>query len=95
MGEERFSNYMSIQKYYCEKSGSTIGFVDRFFPSSKMCNVCLSVNASLELRDREWTCSNCGTVHHRDKNASINIKREGMSSLGLGVVRPALPAFSA
>ena len=37
------------------------------------------------LKDREWTCPSCNTVHDRDFNASINIKKQGLKILsGLG-----------
>ena len=42
-----------------------------------MCNVCGQINNDLILSDRTWTCD-CGTFHDRDKNASINIFKEGL-----------------
>jgi putative transposase len=48
---------------------------DRWFPSSKMCDVCGFVHSDLKLSDRIWTCPNCGTVHDRDINAAHNLKR--------------------
>lgn len=32
------------------------------------------MNKELQLKDREWTCSDCNTLLDRDVNASINIK---------------------
>jgi transposase len=58
--------------------------IDRFFPSSKMCSNCGHIHKELELKDREWTCSNCKTHHKRDENASRNIRAEGMKIIGLG-----------
>lgn len=84
-----FSDFVHIQEYVCQKQGSIIGFIDRFFPSSKLCHICGCINTELELKDRIWICSGCQTKHNRDENAAINILREGASSLGLEDIRPA------
>ncbi len=53
--------------------------IDRFFPSSKTCNLCLNQVDSLPLDIRFWDCSNCGTKHiDRDVNAAKNIRDEGL-----------------
>ncbi|KAM3095942.1 RNA-guided endonuclease InsQ/TnpB family protein [Phormidesmis sp. 146-35] len=64
------------RRYYIE--------VDRFFPSSKTCSVCLNRVGSLPLDVRSWQCNNCGTKHDRDVNAAINIRDEGLRILALG-----------
>ena len=56
-------------------------FVDKWFPSSKLCSECGWKNELLALSDREWVCIQYGCVHDRDYNASVNILREGTSSL--------------
>jgi Putative transposase DNA-binding domain/MerR family regulatory protein len=48
---------------------------DRFYPSSKLCSFCGFKNESLTLKDREWTCEDCGSLHDRDKNAALNLKQ--------------------
>lgn len=54
--------------------------------SSKTCNVCNYINQDLTLKDREWTCKSCNTIHDRDFNASINIKKQGLKILsGSGI----------
>lgn len=58
--------------------------IDRFFPSSKMCNGCKSINDTLTLKDREWTCASCGSTHSRDLNAARNIRDEGLRHLAEG-----------
>ncbi len=55
--------------------------MDRFFPSSKTCHVCLNQAGSLSLDVRTWTCENCHTTHDRDVNASINLRDEGLRLL--------------
>ena len=60
--------------------------VDRFFPSTKLCNCCKFKNDSLALSDRQWTCPECGTHHDRDENASKNIREEGIRILSTNTV---------
>lgn len=88
-----FREFVDILHHQADKVGSIIHHIDRWFPSSKLCGKCGTVNAKLTLSDRTWICD-CGVTHNRDQNAAINILREGASSLGLGDVRPlaAIPA---
>ena len=55
--------------------------IDRWFPSSKLCNVCGYKYKELSLKERQWTCPDCGTQHDRDFNAATNIKNEGQRIL--------------
>lgn len=61
-------------EYKAEWYGKNIIRIGRFEPSSKTCSNCDRINKELTLKDREWTCSGCGEVIDRDKNAAINIK---------------------
>lgn len=88
IGEYGFGEFLSKIQYLASKYGKEIIFVNRFFPSSKLCNCCGYKNDQLKLSDREWVCLKCGTHHNRDRNAAINIFREGTSSHGLDIVRP-------
>ena len=69
--------------YKSEWSRKHLIVIDRFFPSSKMCNACGAINAALTLKDREWDCV-CGTHHDRDLNAARNIRDEGLRILAVG-----------
>ena len=90
-----FASFVSILEHQAAKTGCTVVKIDRWYPSSKTCHCCGTINQELQLRDRVWTCS-CGITHARDVNAAINIQRVGMSTLGLGDVRPAtMPAIAA
>jgi putative transposase len=58
--------------------GSMVEKVGRFFPSSRLCSECGEINPSLKLSERKWVGMGCGTVHHRDANASKNILAESL-----------------
>jgi putative transposase len=78
MGFFEFKRQLS---YKCEKFGSQLVIIDRWYPSSRTCSACGQVAASMPLSVREWTCDGCGTTHDRDINAAINIERIGLAVL--------------
>lgn len=53
--------------------GSDLILADRFFPSSRVCRFCGTVNTTLKVSDRTWVCG-CGAEHDRDLNAAINLR---------------------
>jgi putative transposase len=73
--------FKSILKYKAEWYNRDIIEIDRYFPSSKLCNVCGYKKTDLTLKNREWVCPQCGTTHDRDHNAALNIKNEGIKIL--------------
>jgi putative transposase len=72
-----WSMFRSMLTYKADRQDKHIVAIGRFFPSSKTCGACGSVNADLTLSDRDWTCR-CGVHHDRDLNAACNIDREGL-----------------
>ena len=88
-----FYSFMLKLKYLSSVKGKTIFCIGRFEPSSKTCSVCGYIYKDLELKEREWRCPECATLHDRDRNASYNILRVGASTLGLGDVSP-LPTMA-
>ncbi|NER92564.1 MAG: IS200/IS605 family element transposase accessory protein TnpB [Symploca sp. SIO1B1] len=76
--------FCTMLKYKAEWEGKTYLEIDRFFPSSKTCYVCLNQVGNLPLNIREWTCRKCKTHHDRDINAAINIREEGLRILAGG-----------
>lgn len=50
--------------------------IGRYFPSSKQCHICGYIKKDLTLKDREWICPKCGTLHDRDENAAKGIEIE-------------------
>jgi putative transposase len=64
--------------YKTEQYGGYVQLVDRWYPSSKTCHACGWIKEDLTLNDRVWVCEQCGVVHERDFNASLNIRDEAL-----------------
>ena len=73
--------FKEILRYKSEWYGRDLVEIDKWFPSSKLCNKCNYKNSELTLKDRTWICPECGGSHDRDINAAINIKNEGIKIL--------------
>ncbi|WP_295114468.1 RNA-guided endonuclease TnpB family protein [uncultured Methanobrevibacter sp.] len=71
---------LNMIKYKSEWYGKTFIQIDRFYPSSKRCNICGYQKNNLTLKIRAWKCPICGTHHHRDINAAKNILNEGLKT---------------
>lgn len=84
ISDASWSEFTAMLKYKAGSEGKIYVEVDRFFPSSKTCSVCLNRVGSLALDVRSWQCQNCETKHDRDINAAINIREEGLRILALG-----------
>ena len=78
-----FTEFVSILEWVASNAGTEVVKIDRWAPSSKACHVCGTINKSLTLKQRSWTCECCHTTLDRDTNAAINIKRMGLAQLGI------------
>jgi putative transposase len=87
--------FLQILEWVAKKKGKHVGFIDRWFPSSKTCSCCGHILESLDLSTRMWRCPSCQSINDRDENAAVNIKMVGISTIGLGDVRLTLPAIPA
>jgi putative transposase len=76
-----WTSFINKLKYKCNWNGINLIQIDRFAPTSKICRHCGHKNTELTLKDRVWTCNNCGAVLDRDENAAINIKNIGLLQL--------------
>ena len=72
------NRFKQILEYKAKWYDREIISVDRWFPSSKLCNKCGYKNKDLTLKDRDWVCPGCGSLLDRDLNAAMNIKDEGL-----------------
>ncbi|SDK81369.1 putative transposase [Nonomuraea maritima] len=68
----------SMLEYKARWYGRELVVVDRWFPSSKLCSACGSLQEKMPLGVREWECT-CGTVHDRDVNAAKNVLAAGLA----------------
>jgi putative transposase len=73
IAQQKFYQFKSKLKYKCILNGIELRIVDRFYPSSKTCSACGTIDKTLNLSDRIYICKECGCVIDRDKNASINL----------------------
>ena len=82
MKNRHLSKAISQQKLYefrtkltnkCHQNNIELRIVDRWFPSSKICNCCGNIKKDLKLSDRTYICT-CGYVANRDYNASLNLR---------------------
>jgi putative transposase len=73
-----WSSFVDKLAYKAQWYGRTFVQVDRFYPSSRLCNNCGHKYAGLLLSEREWVCESCGASHDRDVNAALNILGEAL-----------------
>jgi IS605 OrfB family transposase len=88
-----WSSFLAMLEYKAALYGRTFRRIDRWFPSSKQCSACGTLQGSMPLSVRSWICP-CGAVHDRDVNAAKNIlaagRAERLNACG-GQVRPPHP----
>ncbi len=78
--------FMRQLEYKAKWYGRQTIKADRFFASTKSCNVCGYKNDQLTLSVRKWLCPICKTIHDRDENASINLYQIGVAHFTSGRV---------
>ncbi|MGW6479166.1 RNA-guided endonuclease InsQ/TnpB family protein [Streptomyces sp. NPDC055059] len=75
-----WSQFVTMLQYKAQRYGRTLIKIGRFVPTSQTCHVCGRIDGAKPLHIREWTCPGCHTVHDRDINSAINVKK----AAGLG-----------
>jgi putative transposase len=88
ISDAAWSEFRSMLEYKAQWYGREVIAVDRWFPSSKLCSACGSLQDTMPLNVRAWTCD-CGTTHDRDVNAANNLLAAGLAVTVCGAgVRP-------
>ena len=85
IGDASWGEFVRQLEYKCKWKGRELVTIDRFFPSSKMCNSCGYINQDLNLQIREWECPQCNAKLDRDLNASRNILQQGLNLMSTAV----------
>ena len=71
--------FVNRLKTKAEEQGKIVIEANKWFASSKTCNICGYVNKDITIEDRSWICPKCGTEHNRDENAAINLKNVALN----------------
>jgi len=83
IGDVGWRTLRQMMEYKCKDKGKNLLVIGRFDPSSKTCSICGNIYQELKRSEKEWTCSQCSTIHDRDINAANNIKNFALiKSLG-------------
>ncbi|MFG2256579.1 RNA-guided endonuclease InsQ/TnpB family protein [Streptomyces mirabilis] len=88
ISDAAWSEFRSMLEYKAVWYGREVIAVDRWFPSSKLCSACGTLQDTMPLNVRTWTCD-CGITHDRDVNAAHNLLAAGLAVTVCGAgVRP-------
>lgn len=78
-----WSEFRRQLTYKSKWYGRILSVVDRYYPSSQICNICGQIDGKKSEEIRYWICPHCNSKLDRDINASINICNEGLRMLGI------------
>jgi len=85
ISEVSWSTFRTMLEYKANWYGKLVIAVSKQYPSSQLCSSCgYQHKAVKQLNLRTWSCPECKTTHDRDRNASINIKRESQRLIAVG-----------
>lgn len=78
--EQCFYEFRKQIGYKATWNNIPVIIANRFFPSSKLCSCCGTIQTDLKLPDRIYKCK-CGNVIDRDYQAALNLKRYGENAV--------------
>lgn len=74
VAQQKFFEFRTKLISKCKEYSIELRIVDKWYPSSKLCNNCGYIKKDLKLKDRTYVCSKCGYTEDRDINASLNLR---------------------
>jgi putative transposase len=78
ISDAAWREFRSMLEYKAVWYGREVITVDRWFPSSRLCSACNTLQNRMLLNVRTWTCD-CGMTHDRDVNAANNLLAAGLA----------------
>ncbi|WP_143431272.1 zinc ribbon domain-containing protein, partial [Helicobacter pylori] len=76
-----WGKFLTMLEYKAQRKAKTLLRIDRFFPSSQLCSYCGFNTGKKHESITKFTCPHCNITHHRDYNASVNIKNYALGML--------------
>ncbi|MGN8515702.1 RNA-guided endonuclease TnpB family protein, partial [Helicobacter pylori] len=76
-----WGKFLAMLEYKAQRKAKTLLRIDRFFPSSQLCSYCGVNTGKKHERITQFTCPHCKITHHRDYNASVNIRNYALGML--------------
>ena len=83
VGNVSWSEFRRMLTYKSQWYGKTLSIINRYYPSSQICNCCGYRDGKKSENIRFWTCPECNSELDRDINAAINILNEGLRILNV------------
>ena len=81
VGDVSWSEFRRQLTYKSQWYGREMVVIDKYYPSSQICNICGNRDGKKSEDIREWICPHCNSELDRDVNAAINILNEGLRIL--------------
>ena len=78
INDNGYSYFVGLLEYKQKRKGHYLVKVDRYFPSSQLCQCGYLNPKAKNLNNETIICPCCGLVYNRDENAARNIDKEGL-----------------